>query len=204
MRKIAVIVIFSIAIGLLSATDVVEGKTEDKVLVNLDLIGTEYEPLIRVGFSSTAVGGFDEVSNLTSVALVPDPLTGKANNGPTEIYAYAQIVNDQEVNVYLRSSALNGFKTKNGDPVSDGSLPWHVTGPDGYSAEFGLVDGQDSDITIATPLITHVATTGATPVAQYYSKQLNFYTDGDFRTVSKVKGANYWQENLVVTIEDGN
>ena len=202
MKKALVLLMVLILVaGFAWATE--SGESEGNVLVKLDLLdeGTTVNQKITLGFSKNEVNSFDDVNDKYSdgLPLTPDSSNGTASNGNNKIYAYAQIVSKTPVDVYLRSSMLDGYNNE-GTVVSGAGLSWTVTADENFSVTFD----SDDDVTSAA-LLSHKQPGGTDnkPISDVYCKELTIVTT-DFRGISSKYGVNSWKDNLVITVTPAN
>ncbi len=198
MKRILVLLfVLSVALsGIYAVT-----ATDDNVKVELDLMKlTGDKASVVIGFSKNEVTDFTTSveSYSDGYSLVPDATTGIASNEASQdkLYVYARITSADGVDVYLKSKPLDGYTVSGGTSLSAATLDWSISGDSDFSVSF------DSEKT-SEAIITHLAGSADSPVSQVYCKQLTIKTD-DFRPISKQHEANYWEQNLVVTINSGS
>ena len=203
MKKALVLLMVLILVaGFAWATE--SGEGEGNVLVKLDLLDedTTVDQKITLGFSKNEVNSFGDVNDKYSdgLPLTPDSSIGTASNGNNKIYAYAQIVSKTPVDVYLRSSMLDGYRVGESNPVSGAGLSWTVTADD-----FSVTFNGDDDVTSSDALLSHKQPGGTenNPISHVYCKELTIVT-ADFRGISSQYGVNSWKDNLVITVTPAN
>lgn len=199
MKRILVL-LFALSVAL-SGMYAAVTATEDNVAVKLDLMElTGDKASVKIGFSKNEVTDFTAQveSYLDGYSLVPDAATGIASNKDSEnkLYVYAQITSAEAVDVYLRSEPFEGYTVSGGNSLLGATLSWSISDGSDFSVSF------NSEKTSGA-IISHSAGSADSPVSQVYCKQLTIETD-DFRPISKLYGANYWEQNLYVTINSGS
>lgn len=199
MKRILVL-LFALSVALSGIYAVT--ATDGNVKVELDLMElTDDNASVVIGFSDDEVTDFTPVSQppySEGYSLEANADTGIASNETSQdkLYVYAQITSADAVDVYLKSKPFDGYTVSGGTSLSAATLDWSISDDSDFSVSFNSEKTSEA-------IITHLAGSAASSVSQVYCKELVITTE-DFRPISKHYGANYWEQNLVVTINSGS
>lgn len=214
MKKIFVfLMVFSILLANAIAAD--QKSEEIKVSLSIETVDPDDEKTI-VGFSSTPITSWDSTVTAipaNGITLTPNSADGsfRYDSNTTKLYAYAKILNDQEVTIDFQASPLKGYKNstnpEQGDntSVSDASLNWVLAkGDEGNLHEENITDGTiNTDNKVIETIFHH-----KNPSSKWVSYNSNVYcveldiksAGQDYRQVAAQYGVNYWKTTLTVLV----